>query len=86
VKSHLYAIGLDVNGDLADQTSYRDIAVRTKELNHMHVDSVTNDFREVITCQNMSEFIVFLGHVTGCHQLNLNIQFFCQNVPDMDNG
>lgn len=46
MKSHLYAIGLDVNGDLADQTSYRDIAVRTKELNHMHVDSVTNDFRE----------------------------------------
>ena len=32
----------------------------------------------------MSEFIVFLGHVIGCHQLNLNIQFFCQNVPDMD--
>ena len=46
MKSHLYAIGLDVNGDLADQTSYRDIAVRTKESNHMHVDSVTNDFRE----------------------------------------
>ena len=46
VKSHLYAIGLDVNGDSVDQMSYRDIAVRTKELNHMHVDSVTNDFRE----------------------------------------
>ena len=46
MKSHLFVIGLDVNGDLADQTSYRDIAVRMKELNHMHVDSVTNVFRE----------------------------------------
>ena len=46
MKSHLYVIGLDVNGDLADRTSYLDIDVHMKESNHMHVDFVTNDFRE----------------------------------------